>query len=57
MRVLKHTIYILYKKKSKLKLMCRVFLSLSEISDEEVHYGSYASNVDLDIAPGSWSPI
>ena len=32
-------------------------LSLSEISDEEVDYGSYASNVDLVIAPGSWSPI
>ena len=35
----------------------RIDLSLSEISDEEVDYGSYASNVDLDIAPGSWSPI
>jgi hypothetical protein len=30
----------------------------SEISDEEVDYGSYASNVDLDIAPdSSWSPL
>ena len=35
----------------------RIDLSLSEISDEEVDYGSYASNDDLDIAPGSWSPI
>ena len=35
----------------------RINLSLSEISDEEVDYGSYASNVDLVIAPGSWSPI
>ena len=36
----------------------RVELSLSEISDEEVDYGSYASNVDLDIAPDiSWSPL
>ena len=35
----------------------RINLSLSEISDEEVDYGSYASNDDLVIAPGSWSPI
>ena len=36
----------------------RIDLSLSEISDEEVDYGSYASNVDLDIAPDiSWSPL
>ena len=36
----------------------RIELSLSEISDEEVDYGSYASNVDLDIAPdSSWSPL
>ena len=36
----------------------RIDLSLSEISDEEVDYGSYASNVDLDIAPdSSWSAL
>ena len=36
----------------------RIESSLSEISDEEVDYGSYASNVDLDIAPDiSWSPL
>ena len=36
----------------------RIDLSLSEISEEEVDYGSYASNVDLDIAPDiSWSPL
>ena len=36
----------------------RIDLSLSEISDEEVDYGSYASNVDLDIASdSSWSAL
>ena len=36
----------------------RIDSSLSEISDEEVDYGSYASNVDLDIAPdSSWSAL
>ena len=36
----------------------RIDSSLSEISDEEVDYGSYASNVDLDIAPdSSWTPL
>ena len=41
-----------------LKNGTRIDLSLSEISDEEVDYGSYASNVDLDIAPDiSWSPL
>ena len=35
----------------------RIESPMSEISDEEVDYGSYASNVDLVIAPGSWSPI
>ena len=36
----------------------RIELSLSEISDEEVDYGSYASNVDLDIASdSSWSAL
>jgi hypothetical protein len=33
-------------------------LSLSEISDEEVDYGSYASNANSDIAPNSsWTPL
>ena len=36
----------------------RIDLSLSEISDEEVDYDSYASNVDSDIAPdSSWSAL
>ena len=36
----------------------RIDLSLSEISDEEVDYDSYASNVDLDIASDdSWSAL
>ena len=36
----------------------RIDLSLSEISDEEADYGSYASNVDLDIASdSSWSAL
>jgi hypothetical protein len=38
-------------------LKANTIYNLSEISDEEVDYGSYASNDDLDIAPGSWSPI
>ena len=41
-----------------LKNGTRIELSLSEISDEEVDYGSYASNVDLDIASdSSWSAL
>ena len=36
----------------------RVDLSLSEISDEEVDYGSSASNANSDIAPdSSWTPL
>ena len=36
----------------------RVDLSLSEISDEEVDYGSSASNANSDIAPdSSWSAL
>ncbi len=36
----------------------RIDSSLSEISDEEGDYDSYASNVDLDIAPdSSWSAL
>ena len=36
----------------------RIDLSLSEISDEEVDYGSSASNANSDIAPdSSWSPL
>ena len=36
----------------------RIDLSLSEISDEEVDYGSSASNADSDIAPdSSWSAL
>ena len=32
--------------------------SMSEISDEEVDYGSSASNANSDIAPdSSWSPL
>ena len=36
----------------------RIESPMSEISDEEVDYGSYASNVDLDIASdSSWSAL
>ena len=36
----------------------RIEAPMSEISDEEVDYGSYASNVNSDIAPdSSWSPL
>ena len=36
----------------------RIDLSLSEISDEEVDYGSSASNANSDIAPdSSWSAL
>ena len=36
----------------------RIELSLSEISDEEVDYGSYESNANSVIAPdSSWSPL
>ena len=36
----------------------RIDLSLSEISDEEVDYGSSASNANSDIAPDSaWTPL
>ena len=36
----------------------RIDLSLSEISDEEVDYGSYASNANSDTDPdSSWTPL
>ena len=36
----------------------RIDVSLSEISDEEVDYGSYANNVDLDTASDdSWRAL
>ena len=36
----------------------RIDLSLSEISDEEVDYGSSASNANSDTAPdSSWTPL